>query len=115
MYEKPEYLCMNAKGCVHCALCRGDRKEKRGGVEDRSFLYVHFKGRFGFLCKHEKLNTLQRHCCENLKQIFPEMKLCGLVPNSYIHVSVRDIHVFPGSVCLFCFGLICKHSKLDTL
>jgi hypothetical protein len=29
------------------------------------------------------------------------MKLHGLVPNSYIHVSVSDINIFPGSVCLF--------------
>jgi hypothetical protein len=28
------------------------------------------------------------HCAENSKQIFPEMKLRGLVPNFYIHVSV---------------------------
>jgi hypothetical protein len=28
--------------------------------------------------------TLQRHCTENPKQIFPEMKLRGLIPNSYI-------------------------------
>ncbi len=27
-------------------------------------------------------NALQRHCTENAKQIFPEMKLRGLVPNS---------------------------------
>jgi hypothetical protein len=34
--------------------------------------------------------TQQRLCTENLKQIFPDMKLRGLVLNSYIHVSVRD-------------------------
>jgi hypothetical protein len=33
------------------------------------------------------------HCTENSKQIFPEMKLCGLVPNSYIHVSVRYLYI----------------------
>ncbi len=32
-------------------------------------------------------NTLQRHCTKNSKQIFPEIKLRGLVGNSYIHVS----------------------------
>jgi hypothetical protein len=31
------------------------------------------------------------HCTENLKQIFPEMKLRGLVPNFYINVSVSDL------------------------
>jgi hypothetical protein len=30
--------------------------------------------------------TLQRHCTENSKQIFPVMKLRGLVPNFHIHV-----------------------------
>jgi hypothetical protein len=37
--------------------------------------------------------ALQMHCTENLKQIFPEMKLRGLVPNFYIHVSVSDLHI----------------------
>jgi hypothetical protein len=35
------------------------------------------------------------HCKENPKQIFPEMKLRSLVPNFYIHVSVRDLNVPP--------------------
>jgi hypothetical protein len=30
----------------------------------------------------------------------PEMKLRGLIPSSYIHVSVA-IDIFPESVCLF--------------
>jgi hypothetical protein len=34
----------------------------------------------------------QRHCTENSKQIFPEMKLRGIVLNSYIHVSVSDLY-----------------------
>jgi hypothetical protein len=29
-------------------------------------------------------DALLRHCTENLKQIFPEMKLRGLIPNAYI-------------------------------
>ncbi len=33
------------------------------------------------------------HCNENLKQMFPEMKLGGLVPNFYIHVSVGDLNI----------------------
>jgi hypothetical protein len=32
--------------------------------------------------------TRQMHCTKNLKQIFPEMKLRGLVTNFSIHVSV---------------------------
>ncbi len=37
--------------------------------------------------------ALQTHCTENLKQIFPEMKLRGLVPKFHIHVSVSDLYV----------------------
>jgi hypothetical protein len=37
--------------------------------------------------------AVHRHRTENLKQIFPEMKLWGLVPNSYIHVSVSDLYI----------------------
>jgi hypothetical protein len=33
-----------------------------------------------------RLDTLQIHCIENLIQIFPEMKLSGLVPN----VGIRN-------------------------
>jgi hypothetical protein len=25
--------------------------------------------------------------------VFPKMKLCGLIPNSYIHVSVSDFYI----------------------
>ena len=37
--------------------------------------------------------ALQRHCTKKSKQIFPEMKLLGLVPNSYIHESVSDSYI----------------------
>ncbi len=37
--------------------------------------------------------ALQRHYTENFKQIFPEKELRGLSPNSYIHVSVSDLHI----------------------
>ncbi len=30
------------------------------------------------------------------------MKLRGLIPNFYIHVSVRNLYIFPRSVRLFC-------------
>jgi hypothetical protein len=30
---------------------------------------------------------------ENSKQIYPEVKLHGLVPNFYIHVSVNDLNI----------------------
>jgi hypothetical protein len=33
------------------------------------------------------------HCTEKSIYAFPEMKLRGLVPNSYIHVSVSDLYI----------------------
>jgi hypothetical protein len=33
------------------------------------------------------------HCTENPIYVFPEMKLRGLVPNSYIHVSVSELYI----------------------
>ncbi len=43
---------------------------------------------------HGKINTQKGrnkvHWIKNPIYVFPEMKLCGLVPNSYIHIFVRD-------------------------
>jgi hypothetical protein len=39
------------------------------------------------------------HCTENLIYVFLEMKLRGLVPNSYIYVSGSDLY-FPWSAYL---------------
>jgi len=41
---------------------------------------------------HRVINT-NLHCTENSKQIFPEMKLRGLLPNICIHVSVNDLYI----------------------
>ena len=35
----------------------------------------------------------QVHCTENPIYLFAEMKLRGLVPNSYIHLSVSDLYI----------------------
>ncbi len=37
--------------------------------------------------------TFTLHCTENLKQIFPEMKLHGLVPNFCINLSESDLYI----------------------
>jgi hypothetical protein len=46
--------------------------------------------------------------------VFPEMKLLflkqnyyALSPSSYTHISVRDLYISTGSVCLFCCRKIC--------
>ncbi len=44
-------------------------------------------------CKQNPAPTLQRHYTENAKQIFPEMKLRGLVPSSYIHFAVSNLYI----------------------
>jgi hypothetical protein len=38
------------------------------------------------------LASLYLHCTEYMMYVFPEMKLRGLVPISYSHVSVNDLH-----------------------
>jgi hypothetical protein len=38
-------------------------------------------------------STASLHCIKNPIYVFPEMKLGGLVPNSYIHVSVNDLYL----------------------
>ena len=37
--------------------------------------------------------TITMHCTEIPIYVFPEMKLRGLVPKSYIHVSVSDLYI----------------------
>jgi hypothetical protein len=44
------------------------------------------------MAKSGPLNLLL-HCSENPIYVFPVLKLCGLVPNSYIHVSVSDFYI----------------------
>jgi hypothetical protein len=36
--------------------------------------------------------SLERHCTESWKQMFPERKLRGLSPNFCIHISVSDLY-----------------------
>ncbi len=39
--------------------------------------------------------------------LFPKQNFSVLSPNFYTHISVRDLYIFPGSVCLFCCSQIC--------
>ena len=45
--------------------------------------------------KESKVNKHAKilHCTENPIYVFLEMKLRGLVPNSYIHVSVSNLYI----------------------
>ncbi len=46
------------------------------------------------------VSTEKSHLCTKKRiYVFPEMKLCGHVPNSNIHVY-QAIYIFPGLVCL---------------
>jgi len=47
-----------------------------------------------------KLYQSCMHCIENPIYLFPEMKQCGPVPNSCIHVSVSYLYI-SRVVCLF--------------
>jgi hypothetical protein len=47
----------------------------------------------------------QVHYIEHLKHIFPEMKLRGLIPNFYIHVSCSDLYI-PMISLPICYFLI---------
>jgi hypothetical protein len=40
------------------------------------------------------VGKIRAHCTANQIYVFPKMKLRGLVPNSYIHVSVSDFYIF---------------------
>ncbi len=46
------------------------------------------------------------HCVENSKQIFPEMKVRGLVPNFYTHESVSDLYISTISRLLCCIAFV---------
>ncbi len=85
----------------HCCQEEGAGAGRRGGLWQR----LRWQGRnfsiFLFICTFF-LNELPDdmllpHCTENPIYVFPEMNLHGLVPNSYIHVSVSDLR-FPGLV-----------------
>jgi hypothetical protein len=47
--------------------------------------------------------TSSTHCKKDPIDVFPEMKLSGLIPNSHVHVSVSDL-----------YNIICC-SKIDGL
>jgi hypothetical protein len=40
-----------------------------------------------------KIIIIPAHCKQDPIYVFPEMKLRGLVPNFYIHVSVSDLYI----------------------
>ncbi len=37
------------------------------------------------------------YCTENPTYVFPEMKLRGLITNSYFHIFERFVYIFPAS------------------
>ncbi len=38
-------------------------------------------------------DVLDSHKTKSLIYVFPETKLCGLIPDSYIHVAVSDLYI----------------------
>jgi hypothetical protein len=60
---------------------------------------------YQYLDAHANLRfktALQGQYTENQNQIFPEIKLPGLSPSSYIHVSVNDLYI--PTICLPILG-----------
>jgi hypothetical protein len=54
------------------------------------------RGRGGGYCMAEMYFVrfaLQRHYTENWKKILPEKKMLGLVPDSFIRVSLSDLYI----------------------
>jgi hypothetical protein len=43
--------------------------------------------------RHRPSRTHVIHCTDNPIYVFPEMELRGLVPSSYIHVSVSELYI----------------------
>jgi hypothetical protein len=60
-----------------------------GGFHPQTHVHLFFYSR----STDGNTTALQRHYTENAKQILPEMKLRGLVLDSYIHVSVSDFYI----------------------
>jgi hypothetical protein len=78
--------------------------ENQRVVRDMSSLHFLFCGITGLtsyylhvLCAlymYRTARTLQRHCTENRKKIFPERKLRGLSPNVYINIYVSALYMY---------------------
>jgi hypothetical protein len=51
--------------------------------------------------------TIHEHCTEDVKHIFPVMKLCGLVPNFYVYVPGSNLYItMIGLIWNLCFPTI---------
>ncbi len=70
----------NTSGFMSSAVNSGE-KQMAPGIPPMFSRYVEF------------LFTPISHCTENTIFVFPEMKLRGLVPNDYIHVSSSDLYI----------------------
>ena len=55
----------------------------------------------------QTLPALEAQCTKNPIYVFTEMKLSGIIPISYIHVSVSSLYI-PWSVCLFGYSKISR-------
>jgi hypothetical protein len=76
---------------IHLVLCSAFLSIARYLIITAEFVCISRQLQSKFPLSHS--STLQRHYTENSNQIFPETKLCGLVSNSYVHVSVSDLYI----------------------
>ncbi len=61
--------------------------------ETASIFSLFLSSILGTILYHTVHNGTTRHCAENLKHIFPEMKQRGLVPTIYIHISGNNLYI----------------------
>jgi hypothetical protein len=81
-------------------LTRNTKKELVTTCTEELDRCMCMKALLRWLDMHSCSGQVYMHCTKNQIYVFAEMKLCGLVPNFHIPVSVSD-YIFPGSVCLF--------------
>jgi hypothetical protein len=70
-----------------------DTQMQKLGTRTRSFISGNICFAFLVQCSTNSALSESDYCTENSKQIFPERKLSGLVPNFYIHVSLRYLYI----------------------
>jgi hypothetical protein len=65
---------------------------------------------------NETFKTIPTHCTKTPIYVFPEMKLCGVIPNSCIHVSVSNLYI-PRKIGRLILGiykpLTCRYMNVE--
>ncbi len=76
-----------------CSEGVADGEGRAGSKYDEGAMNVALFQPFFYALRSMNENLQWLHCTWNPIYVFPEMKLWGLVSNSYIHVSVSDLYI----------------------